>query len=36
MKERRYCEQIRDAKADGTTPLTAEEFFAKPDSILEL
>lgn len=35
-RERRYCEQIRDAKANGTRPLTAEEFFAKRETILEL
>lgn len=29
-RERQYCEQIRDAKAEGRTPLSADEFFGTP------
>lgn len=36
LRDRRYCEQIRDAKAAGERPKTEDEFYAKPESILEL
>ncbi len=36
LRQRQFCEQIRDAKADGRRPLAEDEFFVQRETILEL